>query len=71
MLAIGRAPLADEHLSDGGLIMALLSASLSKARPGDAAGSDIDVRWAKAELPPIRALLGDSYDRYILAVGGR
>lgn len=59
VLAIESAPLADEHLSDGGLIMALLSASLSKARPGDAAGSDIDVRWAKAELPPIRALLSD------------
>ena len=60
VLAIGRAPLADEGLSDGGLITALVTTSLGAAAPGGAMPSDIELRWTKAGLPPIRALLGDS-----------
>jgi hypothetical protein len=46
VLAFGRTPLADEHLPDGGLILALAITSLSHA------GSEVDVRWTKAALTP-------------------
>lgn len=49
VLAIARTPLADEHLSEGGLIVALVRASLAESGPGDYAGAELDLRWAKAE----------------------
>ena len=59
VLAIGRSPLADEHLPDGGLILALVNASLSHAGPSDTARAEIDVRWTKAASTPIVSLLSD------------
>jgi len=59
VLAAGRAPLADQHLPDGGLITALLSASLNMADRRDAGRSEMDVRWT-ATLPTIRILQSDS-----------
>lgn len=59
VLAIGRAPLADEHLPDGGLITALVRTSLGTAE-GVAAPLELEVRWTKAALPPIRSLLSDA-----------
>jgi polar amino acid transport system substrate-binding protein len=57
---VGRAPLADEYLSDGGLITALVKASLAAAAPGGSAtASEVELRWATAALPPIRSLLSD------------
>jgi hypothetical protein len=59
--AVGRAPLADEHLSDGGLITALVHGSLAAAQPAGGAGAaETELRWAKGGLPQIRSLLSDS-----------
>jgi uncharacterized protein len=55
VLAVGRAPLADQHLPDGGLITALLKASLSMADRRDGGRSEVDVGWT-ATLPTIRIL---------------
>jgi polar amino acid transport system substrate-binding protein len=57
-LAIGRAPLADEHLPDGGLITALIRTSLSTTETV-AGPLQLEVRWTKAALPPMRSLLSD------------
>ena len=54
----GRAPLADEHLSDGGLITALVQSSLTAAQP--ASGAEIELQWGKDALSPIRSLLSDA-----------
>jgi uncharacterized protein len=59
VVAAGRAPLADQHLPDGGLITALLSASLSMADRHDGGRSEIDVRWT-ATLPTIRILQSEN-----------
>jgi polar amino acid transport system substrate-binding protein len=54
VLAIARTPLADEHMAEGGLILALLRASLAEAGPGGTAGMDLDLRWTKAApIPPL------------------
>jgi ABC-type amino acid transport substrate-binding protein len=45
VLAAQRAPLADPHLPDGGLIVALLNAGL---RMREAGRSDIDITWTSA-----------------------
>ena len=66
----GRAPLADEQLSDGGLITALVHTSLASAQP-DGSAADIELRWAKGALPPIRLLLSDAATCSVLALGGR
>lgn len=58
VLAVGRAPLADQRLPGGGLITALLNASLSMADRRDAR-PEIDVRWT-ASLPTIRILQSES-----------
>jgi TRAP-type uncharacterized transport system substrate-binding protein len=59
--AVGRAPLADEHLSDGGLITALVQGSLAVAQPAGPAGpSEMELVWAKSGLPQIRSLLSDA-----------
>jgi hypothetical protein len=57
LLATRWAPLADEHLPDGGLITALLNSSLTTAAHPS---SEIDLRWAKSAATPIQSLLGDS-----------
>jgi ABC-type amino acid transport substrate-binding protein len=57
-VAVGRAPLADAHLSDGGLISTLVLKSLSAARPDG--GAEIELRWATGALPPLRLLLSDA-----------
>ena len=57
VLAIGRTPLADHGLPDGGLIVALVRAGLSQAGQGHFARSEIDVRWATAAA--MQTLLGD------------
>jgi hypothetical protein len=44
VLAIARAPLADRQLPDGGVILALAIASLSRV------GSEVDVQWATAAM---------------------
>jgi ABC-type amino acid transport substrate-binding protein len=56
VLAMGRAPLADEQLPEGGLIPELLRSSLGKARPSGA-GSEIELRWTMAA--PVKSLLSD------------
>ena len=58
-VAVGRAPLADEHLSDGGLISTLVRKSLAAAKP-DGGAADIELRWATGALPPLRLLLSDA-----------
>jgi uncharacterized protein len=58
-VAAGRAPLADEQLPQGGLITALVHTSLATAKP-DGSAADIELRWAKGALPPIRLLLNDA-----------
>jgi uncharacterized protein len=62
VLAMGRAPLADEQLPEGGLIPALLRSSLGKARFGNerlgGAGSEIELRWTMAA--PVKSLLSDA-----------
>jgi ABC-type amino acid transport substrate-binding protein len=57
VLAMGRAPLADEQLPGGGLIPELLRSSLGKARPSGA-GSEIELRWTMAA--PVKSLLSDT-----------
>jgi uncharacterized protein len=57
VLAMGRAPLADEQLPEGGLIPELLRSSLGKARPSGA-GSEIELRWTMAA--PVKSLLSDA-----------
>src|SRR5262245_51340157 len=47
LLAIARAPLADEHLPDGGLMLALVRASL-----GNAGLDELGLQWTKAAPPP-------------------
>src|SRR6185436_12085745 len=47
VLAMGRAPLAEQQLPAGGLIPELLRSSLSKARPGGGR-SEIELRWVTA-----------------------
>jgi uncharacterized protein len=59
VLAAGRAPLADQRLPDGGLITALLSASMKMTDRRDAGRSEIDVRWT-ATLPTIGILQSES-----------
>jgi hypothetical protein len=59
VLATGRAPLADQHLPDGGLITALVNASLTIADQGDAERSEIDVRWT-SNLPTIKVLQSEN-----------
>jgi hypothetical protein len=59
VLAAGRAPLADQHLPDGGLITALVKASLSMAERRDAGRFEIDMRWT-ATLPMIGILQSES-----------
>jgi len=59
VLAAGRAPLADQHLPDGGLITALLKASLSMADRRDAGRSEIEVSWTST-LPTIGILQSES-----------
>jgi hypothetical protein len=54
-LAIQRVPLADERLPDGGLIVALVRASLAKSGPDAAALSQVDVRWT-AGAPTVTLL---------------
>jgi uncharacterized protein len=56
--AVGRAPLADEHLSDGGLITALVQSSLTAAQPASSAA--IELQWGKDALSQIRSLLSDA-----------
>jgi hypothetical protein len=57
VLAMGRAPLADEQLPEGGLIPDLLRSSLGKAGPSGA-GSEIELRWTTAA--PVKSLLSDT-----------
>src|SRR5262245_13245144 len=52
VLAITRTPLADEHLAEGGLIIALVRASLAESGPGGYAGVDLELRWEKAAPSP-------------------
>jgi hypothetical protein len=57
-VAVGRAPLADERLPDGGLITALVNASLAVAR-ADGSTAEFELRWGAGALSPIRQLLSD------------
>jgi uncharacterized protein len=57
VLAMGRAPLAEEQLPEGGLIPELLRMSLSRAKPGGGR-SEIELRWTAAA--PVKALLSDA-----------
>jgi ABC-type amino acid transport substrate-binding protein len=57
VLAMARAPLADEQRPEGGLIPELLRSSLEKARPGGA-GPEIELRWTTAA--PVKSLLSDA-----------
>jgi polar amino acid transport system substrate-binding protein len=57
VLAMDRAPLAEEQLPDGGLIPELLRSSLSKAMP-DGGRSDIELRWTTAAS--VKSLLSDA-----------
>lgn len=57
VLAVARTPLADEHLPEGGLILALAGASLSQAGPSDFVGLETEVRWTKVALTQL--LLND------------
>jgi hypothetical protein len=59
VLAAERAPLADRHLPDGGLIAALVNASLRMADQRDGARFDIDLNWTSAQ-PTIERLQNDS-----------
>jgi polar amino acid transport system substrate-binding protein len=53
VLAVARTPLADEHLAEGGLIVALARASLAQSGSGGPAGTEPDLRWIKpAPAPP-------------------
>jgi len=68
VLAIGRTPLADAHLPEGGVIVALVRGSLSRTGPGDFAGREIEVRWTSAALTQL-ALSDPSID-ISLPLGG-
>lgn len=57
VLAIARTLLADERLPEGGLIVALVSASLGQTGSDGSARPDIDVRWTTPAL--VRTLLSD------------
>lgn len=57
VLAMGRAPLAEEQLPEGGLILELLRSSLSRTRPSGAR-SEIELRWTTAT--PVKSLLSDA-----------
>jgi ABC-type amino acid transport substrate-binding protein len=59
VLAAERAPLADRHLPDGGLIAALVNASLRMADQRDGGRSDIDMNWTST-LPTIERLQSES-----------
>ena len=59
MLAVERAPLADRHLPDGGLITALVNASLHMADQHSGWRSEIDMNWTSA-LPTIERLQNES-----------
>jgi uncharacterized protein len=59
VLAAERAPLADRHLPDGGLITALVNASLRMGDQRDGGRSDIDLNWTSA-LPTIERLQNES-----------
>lgn len=59
VLAAERAPLADRHLPDGGLITALVSASLRMGDQRDGGRSDIDMNWTST-LPTIERLQNES-----------
>jgi hypothetical protein len=59
VLAADRAPLSDRHLPDGGLIPAILNASLSMAGKHDVAGSEIDMNWTSS-LPTTEVLQNES-----------
>jgi ABC-type amino acid transport substrate-binding protein len=50
ILAVSAPPLADEQLPEGGLAVALVSASLG--RPGSGADAETSVRWTKDTLTP-------------------
>jgi len=56
VLAIARAPLADEQRPEGGLLPELLRDSLDKAKPGGAS-ADIELKWTTAA--PVKSLLTD------------
>ena len=57
VLAIARTLLADERLPEGGLIVALVSASLGQTGSDGSARPEIDVRWTTPAL--VRTLLSD------------
>jgi uncharacterized protein len=59
VLAAERAPLADRHLPDGGLIAALVNASLRMADQRDGGRSEIDMNWTST-LPTIERLQNES-----------
>ena len=50
ILAVGAPPLADEQLPDGGVVLALVNASLGRAGLG--AASEISVKWTGSALTP-------------------
>jgi uncharacterized protein len=57
VLAMGRAPLAEEKLPEGGLIPELLRTSLSRGKPSGGR-SEIELRWTTAA--PVKSLLSDA-----------
>jgi TRAP-type uncharacterized transport system substrate-binding protein len=59
VLAAERAPLADRHLPDGGLIAALVNASLHMADQQEGGRSEIDMSWTST-LPTIERLQNES-----------
>jgi hypothetical protein len=50
ILAVGAPPLTDEQMADGGLVLALVRASLDRAGPGG--GQETSVRWTSETLTP-------------------
>jgi polar amino acid transport system substrate-binding protein len=68
VLAIARTPLADAHLAEGGLILALMRASFSQSGPGNFAGAELNLLWTKAA--PVPPLLGDAAVDVALPVEG-
>jgi uncharacterized protein len=59
VLAAERAPLADRHLPDGGVIAALVKASLRMADSRDGGHSDVEMSWTST-LPTIERLQNES-----------
>lgn len=59
VLAAERAPLADRHLPDGGLIAALVNASLRMADQHEGGRPEIDMSWTST-LPTIERLQNES-----------